>query len=113
MNKVYDIETTTNSPLIQSVVSENIGQAERLFLAEFPTAIIKRVILHSEYALTVGMPAITDMPKPETCKWKCDYDKNLHNPHKEIEGTLFCIPRGAFPHDKFCVRCGKEIEVVQ
>ena len=57
MIKVYDIETTTSSAQTHSVVAENIGQAERLFLAEYPTATIKRVILHSEYVITAGQPS--------------------------------------------------------
>ena len=91
MNKVYDIETTTMSSQTHSVVAENIGQAERLFLAEYPTATIKSVILHSEYVLTVGTPASVDIPnpKPDTCKWKDEGD------------TVVFIPDGS----ESCLKC--------
>jgi hypothetical protein len=47
--KVFDIETTFNRGQTHSVVADDIGKAERLFLAKYPQTTISRIILHSEY----------------------------------------------------------------
>jgi len=96
MKKIYDIETTTCSSQTHSVVSESIGEAERMFLAEYPTATIKRVILHSEYVIA---------GTKDTCKWKTnDIGDIVFNPHNH--------DREFKSHANFCPICGLPIEVI-
>jgi len=105
MIKVYDIETTTCSSQTHSVVAENIGEAERLFLSEYPTATIKHVFLHSEYVVLTKNP--TDgLTQRETCKWKRKYTQWATSPHTDISYG----PRHKFKH---CPVCDKLIEVVE
>lgn len=108
MIKVYDIETTTSSAQTHSVVAENIGQAERLFLAEYPTATIKRIILHSEYVITAGQPSGTANKEPETCKWKAIDALSMMNPHT---GTGYPAPLHGLV--TICPSCGKKVEVTK
>lgn len=47
--RVYDIEDGYSYSQIQSVVAENIAEAERVFLGKYPYSKIKSITLHSEY----------------------------------------------------------------
>ena len=51
--KIYHV-TTSSDPRKHSVVAENMCAAERLFLAAYPSAHIREIILHSESVIFEG-----------------------------------------------------------
>jgi len=57
-----------------------------------------------------AIPAIPE--QRETCKWKKSGD-SIENPHFQIEGHLAYMPLNSIDLDKFCIRCGMKIEVVE
>lgn len=55
--KVYDIQTGYNYSQVHSVVANNMADAEKAYLAEYPYNTIKEIKLHSEYVLIAKDPS--------------------------------------------------------
>jgi len=53
--KVFDIEDGFTYSKTHSVVAENMGEAERIFLAKYGPTTIKAIKLHSEYVQIQGI----------------------------------------------------------
>jgi hypothetical protein len=47
--KVFDIISNYGIGQTHSVVAENMGEAERIFIGKYPTTTIKEIRLHSNY----------------------------------------------------------------
>ena len=51
MLNVYDVHTPFNTAQTSSVVAHDMGEAEELFLEEYPMTKILEITLHSEYVI--------------------------------------------------------------